>query len=74
MPSRFTAAVISDSHANSFALEAVLADIRASAPDVIINLGDQVWGQVDPLAAYEMQEQLNAVEVRGNNEVETVHV
>lgn len=33
-----------------------------------MNLGDQVWGQADPLGAYELQEGLGAVEMRGNND------
>lgn len=61
-------AVITDVHGNSLALEAVLQDIRRAAPDQVINLGDQVWGQVDPKGAYELQSQLAAIEVRGNND------
>jgi predicted phosphodiesterase len=41
-------AVISDVHGNRWALEAVLADIdRAGIPDVL-NLGDVVYGPLDP--------------------------
>ncbi|AXG98325.1 metallophosphoesterase [Deinococcus wulumuqiensis] len=61
-------AVLSDVHGNAFALEAVLDDIRQHAPDLIVNLGDQVWGQADPLRALELQRSLEAVEVRGNND------
>lgn len=61
-------AVITDVHGNTLALEAVLADIRSHAPDLLVNLGDQIWGQVDPLGAYELQAGLGAVEVRGNND------
>ena len=61
-------AVISDVHGNAPALERVLTDIRGRVPDIVINLGDQVWGQVDPAGAYEMQAELSAVEVRGNND------
>lgn len=61
-------AVITDVHGNSLALEAVLAQIEQQKPDLILNLGDQVWGQVDPLAAYELQAGLGAIEVRGNND------
>jgi len=53
---------------NAPALERVLTDIRGRVPDIVINLGDQVWGQVDPAGAYEMQAELSAVEVRGNND------
>lgn len=61
-------AVLADAHGNAFALEAVLKDMRLNAPDVVVNLGDQVWGRADPARAYLLQSQLNAVEVMGNNE------
>ena len=61
-------AVISDVHGNAFALEAVLNELQAAAPDVIVNLGDQVEGAANPARAYALQASLGAVEVRGNNE------
>lgn len=61
-------ALISDVHGNAFALESVLQDVRAAAPDLILNLGDQVEGAADPARAYALQAELKAVEVRGNNE------
>lgn len=68
---RMRVAVISDVHGNAFALEAVLRDIRAAAPDLTVNLGDQVEGSADPARALSMQAELarsGALEVRGNNE------
>lgn len=64
-------AVISDVHGNAFALEAVLRDIRAAAPDLTVNLGDQAEGSADPARALSIQAELaaaGALEVRGNNE------
>lgn len=61
-------AVISDVHGNAFALEAVLAEVRAASPDLLLNLGDQIEGSADPARASAMQAELGAVEVRGNNE------
>ncbi|MEW6420210.1 MAG: metallophosphoesterase family protein [Deinococcota bacterium] len=64
-------AVISDVHGNAFALGAVLREIRAATPDLIVNLGDQVEGPADPARAAAMQLDLareGALEVRGNNE------
>lgn len=61
-------AVISDVHGNAFALEAVLVEIEKVTPDVIINLGDQVEGYADPARAAELQADIGAVEIRGNNE------
>lgn len=45
-----------------------MADIHRTRPDVMVNLGDQVWGQADPRRALELQRSLGAVEVRGNND------
>ncbi|BDP40394.1 metallophosphoesterase [Deinococcus aetherius] len=64
-------AVIGDVHGNAFALEAVLREVRASTPDLTVNLGDQVEGSADPERAARMQAELaaaGALEVRGNNE------
>ncbi|UQN06464.1 metallophosphoesterase [Deinococcus sp. QL22] len=61
-------AVISDVHGNAFALEAVLSDLQAASPDLILNLGDQVTGQADPKRAYDLQRGLDAVEVLGSAE------
>ena len=61
-------AVISDVHGNAYALEAVLEDLRAASPDLIVNLGDQIEGSADPARAAALQAGLGALEVRGNNE------
>lgn len=47
-------AVISDIHSNVYALEAVLSDIDQQSVDMIVNLGDTLWGMVDPLATAEL--------------------
>ena len=61
-------AVLSDTHGNAYALDAVLAALRAASPDLIVNLGDQVEGAADPARACALQAELGASEVRGNNE------
>ncbi len=61
-------ALISDVHGNAFALEAVLREVQAAAPDLVLNLGDQVEGAADPARACALQAELGALEVRGNNE------
>lgn len=61
-------AIISDVHGNAFALQAVLKELQQAAPDVIVNLGDQIEGAAHPALAYQLQASLGAVEVRGNNE------
>lgn len=61
-------AVFSDVHGNRFALEAILKDISAYTPDIIANLGDQVWGAADPAGAWELQQGLASIKVRGNTD------
>lgn len=61
-------AVISDVHGNAFALEAVLKDLHAQSPDLIVNLGDQVHGKANPGRAFELQHGLGATEVLGSAE------
>ncbi|GGS18215.1 metallophosphoesterase family protein [Deinococcus knuensis] len=61
-------AVLSDVHGNAFALRAVLDDIRAAAPDLILNLGDAVWGAADPGAAWALQAEFAPPSVRGNTD------
>lgn len=60
--------MISDVHGNAYALEAVLREIGAAAPDLVVNLGDQIEGSADPARAAALQAELGAWEVRGNNE------
>ncbi|MBS7566135.1 metallophosphoesterase family protein [Mucilaginibacter sp. Bleaf8] len=43
-----TYAIISDIHGNSLALQAVLNDISTRSIDTIINLGDHVFGALEP--------------------------
>jgi hypothetical protein len=46
----------------------VLDDIRAAAPDLILNLGDTVWGAADPAAAWALQAEFAPPSVRGNTD------
>jgi predicted phosphodiesterase len=46
LPDRFAA--IADVHGNTWALDAVLSDIRARSIDFIVNLGDSVYSTLDP--------------------------
>ncbi len=47
-------ACISDIHANLFALEAVLKDVKAQSPDLILSLGDQVNLGPQPLEVLQL--------------------
>ncbi|MFN8441481.1 MAG: metallophosphoesterase family protein [Caldilineaceae bacterium] len=44
-------ALLSDVHGNSWALEAILADIQRRHITTILNLGDSVYGSLDPAGA-----------------------
>ncbi|MBZ9716067.1 metallophosphoesterase family protein [Deinococcus multiflagellatus] len=61
-------AVLSDVHGNAFALEAVLADLHAAAPDLTVNLGDTVWGGANPALAWALQQEFVPPTVRGNTD------
>ncbi len=61
-------AVISDIHGNSFALEAVLADIRAEGADAIVCLGDNVSGPMDPAGTADILIELDCPSVAGNHD------
>ncbi|TVX96339.1 metallophosphoesterase family protein [Cohnella terricola] len=60
-------AVISDIHSNSMALEAVLQDISRRGIKVIVNLGDSLFGPIDPLGTAKLlMSNPNIVHVMGN--------
>jgi predicted phosphodiesterase len=50
----FTMAVISDIHSNVYALEAVLSDIDSRGIKTIVNLGDTLFGPIDPIKTAEL--------------------
>ena len=61
-------AVIADVHGNLAALEAVMADIAAAAPDVTVNLGDLISGPFDPAGSADAQMAAGYVTIAGNHE------
>lgn len=61
-------AVVSDIHGNLPALEAVLADLRHEAPDMIVNLGDCVSGPLWPEETAAILRQTGWPTVRGNHD------
>ncbi|HYO80410.1 MAG TPA: metallophosphoesterase family protein [Bryobacteraceae bacterium] len=66
--------VVSDIHGNVRALQAVIADLRQAAPDLVLNLGDHVSG---PLEARETADLLMTAgshwtHIRGNHDRELV--
>lgn len=61
-------AVIADIHGNSWALDAVLADIDRRGITQIINLGDTVYGSLDPAGTAARLMARPGVNIRGNQD------
>jgi predicted phosphodiesterase len=61
-------AILSDVHGNLAALEAVLADVRTRAPDVVVNLGDCATSPLWPRETVELLATLALPTVRGNHD------
>ena len=61
-------AVLSDIHGNRWALEAVLEDIDKRGVETVFNLGDSLYGPLDPAGTAELLLRLNATTVRGNED------
>ncbi len=61
-------ALIADIHGNRWALEAVLADIRSRGIDRISNLGDSLYGPLDPAGTADLLIELGLQTVRGNED------
>ncbi|MFE6135941.1 metallophosphoesterase family protein [Bacillus sp. NPDC057893] len=59
-------AIISDIHGNSHALKAVLKDIERRKAEMIINLGDSVYGPLDPLGTIEILMNNEMIHIKGN--------
>src|SRR5258708_38811916 len=58
-------------HANVWALEAVLADVRKQGVDVVWNLGDMMHGALRPRATYELLRSTDiALTICGNQDRE----
>lgn len=61
-------AVISDIHSNALALQAVLADIKCRQIDVIINLGDSLYGAIEPKATLNLLIGNDIISINGNQD------
>jgi putative phosphoesterase len=61
-------AAIADIHGNLRALEAVRADLRRHAPDVVINLGDHLSGPLQAAATADLLIASNYLHIRGNHD------
>lgn len=64
---RYRIALLADIHANVWALDAVLADVRKQGVDVLWNLGDILHGDLKPRATYDLLRGADiALTIRGN--------
>ena len=61
-------AVVSDIHGNTWALEVVLEDIERKNIQDIVNLGDVLYGPLDPAGTARMLIRLDIPTVRGNED------
>src|SRR5690349_1767756 len=61
-------AVLADVHGNTWALDAVLADVARRGVAQIINLGDSVYGCLDPAGAAARLMQPPIVSIAGNQD------
>lgn len=61
-------AVLSDIHSNVYALEAVIADAKNHSVELMINLGDILYGPIAPKATYELLMQHDIVTICGNQD------
>ena len=61
-------AVLSDIHSNVFALEAVIADAKKHSVDLMVNLGDILYGPIAPKATYDLLMQHDIVTICGNQD------
>jgi len=61
-------ALLSDIHSNVGALTAVLEDLDKRHVDTIINLGDILYGPLEPLATYELLRSRDMITIRGNQD------
>jgi len=66
--SKLHVAVVSDVHGNRWALEAVLEDIQRRHVEEIVNLGDSVYGPLDPVGTAQLLIQNNIQCIKGNQD------
>jgi len=61
-------AVLSDIHSNVFALEAVINDAKKNAVDLMLNLGDILYGPIAPKATYDLLMKHDFITICGNQD------
>ena len=63
-------AVIADIHGNTWALDAVLLDIKRRSITSVLNLGDCVYGSLDPAGTLERLMSADIISIAGNQDRE----
>jgi predicted phosphodiesterase len=63
-----TVAVIADVHGNRWALESVLEDMDRRGIQHVLNLGDSLYGPLDPAGTGRLLRELDPISVRGNQD------
>ena len=61
-------AVLSDIHSNVYALEAVIDDAKRRGCDTLVNLGDILYGPIQPRATYELLSEQAFLTISGNQD------
>lgn len=61
-------AAISDIHGNTWALKAVLKDIERHCPDITLNLGDSLYGPLQPMETFNLIKSKNIITISGNED------
>jgi len=61
-------AAIADVHGNRWALEAVLADVERRGIEIVVDLGDTVYGPLDPAGTADLLMRTGAAGVSGNED------
>src|SRR5215213_5356999 len=63
-------AVMADVHGNTWALDAVLADIKRREITQVVNLGDCVYGSLDPAGTLDRLIDASIISIAGNQDRE----
>lgn len=61
-------AVISDIHGNNFALQAVLEDLEKQHVDTVLNLGDSLYGPINPRETFKLIAGNSFISISGNQD------
>jgi len=65
-------AILSDIHSNIYALQAVLNDAKQRGFDVMVNLGDILYGPIAPRATYDLLMEHDITTISGNQDRQIV--